>query len=111
MADHPPSGPLGDRIADLLPTLNLLVLVIPIVATAMQLSSSAASFATEAVRPADVAKLETPALRRERAWTSPEQPRSPSPSPAVEPTAPAPEPARPVDSGFSVRDPLLGYGL
>ncbi len=107
-----PAPRLSDRIEDALPILNLLVLLIPVVATAMQLSSAAADLVTRSASPADVAELETPALRERAPVELPaDEPRAP---PIVEPARPSeppgpPEPVRPAASGFHASP--LGYGL
>lgn len=111
------SRSLAERVEQVLPTLNLAVLLIPVVVMAMQLGSAAAGFVA-ATAPTDVAELETPVQAR----TRPEPPNASAPPQSGHPTARngqqgemarrVAEPATPPPgSAPSLADPLLGYGI
>lgn len=102
----------ADRLltGELLPTLNIAVLLIPVIAMAMQLGSAAANLVT-ATSPTDVAELETPPATQAPAEPSriEEDPRSATPASRSGPSAPARMP-QPIGDR-SLADPLLGYGI
>ena len=95
---------------DLLPLLNLAMLVIPAVAMAMQLGSAAAGLVA-ATEPTDVAQLETPARPHARVQADeqprPSQDRAPDDLDLI--VTANPEPAG--DRSSWSADPLLGYGI
>jgi len=95
-----------------LPTLNFAVLLIPVIAVAMQLGSAAAGFVA-ATSPTDVAELDTPVQTRTQAATqrsSVDDPRPATPDPRPSPSAPLRMHDDPIGDR-SLADPLLGYGI
>lgn len=102
------SDRLSSWVENLLPPLNFAVLLIPVIAMAMQLGSAAARLVA-ATNPTDVADLEIPARARTRAepqLDSGDDLRAtpdPAPSPSAAPHPPIADP--------TLGDPLLGYGI
>lgn len=103
-----PSDRISPWVENLLPPLNFAVLLIPVIAMAMELGSAAARLVA-ATNPTDVAGLETPA--QARTWGEPQHvdgdarrgTPDPEPSPASQPHALIRDPV--------LGDPLLGYGI
>lgn len=96
---------------NLLPPLNFAVLLIPVIAMAMQLGSAAAGLVA-ATNPTDVADLDTPAQTRTRVepQRSDEEDLRASPQhPASGPSAP--RRPHPPSGDPALADPLLGYGI